>query len=296
MRKDLPELTQYAVDLGMRVVISTNGTLITEKAAEVYRKIGLSYIGVSLDGMRETHDRFRGKKGAFDRTLNGIRIGRDAGIKMGIRFTMNRTNAADIPAVFDLIEEEDIPRACFYHLVYTGRGAALKKEDLSHEETRRVLDIIMDRTRELFDRGKPKEILTVDNHADGPYIYLRLLREDPARAAEVLKLLRMNRGNNSGIGIGCVSWDGEVYADQFWRTVSFGNIRKRPFGEIWLDTSNELMAKLKDKKNFVTGRCSNCRWLDVCAGNFRARAESAEGDLWASDPACYLTDEEVSSF
>ena len=169
----------------------------------------------------------------------------------------------------------------------------LADNDLSHAQTREVVDLIMDRTRDLFDRGMPKEILTVDNHADGPYIYLRLLREDPERAADVLELLRMNEGNNSGRGIGCVSWDGEVYADQFWREISFGNVRERPFSDIWLDTSNELMAKLKDKKSYVTGRCADCRWLDVCGGNFRARAETVTGDIWGSDPACYLTDEEI---
>ncbi len=293
IRKDLPELTRYAASKGLRVVISTNGTLITKKLATELKKIGLSYIGVSLDGIGETHDRFRGVLGVFERTIKGIRTARDAGIKVGIRFTMNRLNAVDIPGVFDLIEREDIPRACFYHLVYSGRGSELMKEDLSHAETRITIDLIMDRTRDLFDRGKPKEILTVDNHADGPYIYLRLLKEDPKRAAEVLKLLQMNKGNSSGLGIGCVSWDGEVYADQFWRSISFGNVKDRPFSAIWQDTSNELMKRLKDKKAYVGGRCATCRWLDVCGGNFRARAE-AVGDLWGEDPACYLSDREIA--
>ena len=276
----------------MRVVISTNGTLITKKLAAELKDIGMSYVGVSLDGIGETHDRFRGVPGVFDRTIKGIRMARDAGIKVGIRFTMNRLNAVDIPGVFDLIEREEIPRACFYHLVYSGRGSELMKEDLSHAETRKTVDLIMDRTRDLFDRGKPKEVLTVDNHADGPYIYLRLLKEDPKRAQEVLKLLQMNKGNSSGHGIGCVSWDGEVHADQFWRSISFGNVKDRPFSEIWQDTSNELMKRLKDKKAYVGGRCATCRWLDVCGGNFRARSE-AVGDLWGEDPACYLSDREI---
>ncbi|MBE9546686.1 MAG: 12,18-didecarboxysiroheme deacetylase [Proteobacteria bacterium] len=293
-RKDLPELVQFAVDRGMRAVISTNGTLITKKKAAIFSKIGLSYVGVSLDGMKEIHDAFRGVKGAFDASMNGIRICLDAGIKVGVRFTISRRNFSEIPAIFDLIERENIPRACFYHLVYSGRGSELIDEDLSHEKTREVVDIIMDRTRDLFDRGMEKEILTVDNHADGPYIYLRLLKEDPERAAEVLELLKMNEGNSSGSGIGCVSWDGEVYADQFWRNISFGNVRERPFSEIWTDTSNELMAKLKDKKPYMKGRCATCRWLGICGGNFRVRAEAAAGDLWAPDPACYLTDEEIT--
>ncbi|MCX5845234.1 MAG: 12,18-didecarboxysiroheme deacetylase [Deltaproteobacteria bacterium] len=294
MREDLPELVKYAVDRGIRAVISTNGTLLTKKTAETLKKTGISYAGVSLDGMQKSHDRFRGVEGAFDMTLKGIRTCRDEGIKVGIRFTINRKNFSDIPALFELIEKENIPRACFYHLVYSGRGSLLIDEDLSHGETRKVVDLIMDRTRDLFERGKPKELLTVDNHADGPYVYMRLSREDPARAAEALSLLMVNEGNSSGNGIGCVSWDGEVYADQFWRGISFGNVRKRPFSEIWVDTSNELIVRLKDKKKYVTGRCSTCRWLDICGGNFRARAEAVTGDIWAPDPACYLTEREIA--
>lgn len=294
MRKDLPELVRYAVDRGMRAVVSTNGTLITKEQARLYGTMGLSYVGVSIDGIGAVHDRFRGVEGAFQAALKGMRNCMEEGIKVGIRFTVTKSNYLEIPAIFDLAEAEEIPRICFYHLVYSGRGSALVEEDLSHGHTRGVVDLIMDRTRDLFDRGKPKEVLTVDNHADGPYLYLRLLREDPARAAEVLELLRMNEGNSSGRGIGCVSWDGEVHADQFWRNISFGNVRERPFSEIWQDESNDLMAKLKDKKSFVKGRCAACRWLDVCGGNFRCRAEAVYGDVWAEDPACYLTDEEIA--
>jgi len=293
MRRDLTELAQYAVDRGMRAVISTNGTLITKEKAARFREIGLSYVGISLDGTRGTHDFFRGVAGAFDRTIAGLRNCREAGIKVGVRFTVNRHNLGDVPAIFDLLEEENIPRCCFYHLVYAGRGSRLAAEDLDHAATRRLLDLIMDRTRDLFARGLEKEILTVDNHADGPYVYLRLLREDPKRAAEVLELLEMNEGNSSGHGIGCISWDGEVHPDQFWRNISFGNIRQRPFSAIWTDTSQELPARLKDKKPYVQGRCAACRWLAVCGGNFRARAEAVTGDIWSPDPACYLTDAEI---
>ncbi len=295
MHRDLPELARYAVDQGMRAVISTNGTLITRQKAAVFKEIGLSYVGVSLDGMKVTHDHFRGVEGAFDTAMKGIRTCRDLGIKVGVRFTINRNNVADVPAIFDLLEKENIPRCCFYHLVYSGRGSKLIGEDLSHDQTRALLDLIMDRTKDLFSRGLKKEILTVDNHADGPYIYLRLQKENPGRAAEVLELLKMNEGNSSGNGIACISWDGEIHADQFWRGISFGNVRKRPFSEIWTDTGNELMAKLKDKKPYVTGRCAKCRWLDICAGNFRVRSEAVTGDIWAPDPACYLTEEEIKT-
>ncbi|MGD8880796.1 MAG: 12,18-didecarboxysiroheme deacetylase [Desulfobacterales bacterium] len=294
VRKDLPELAGYAVEKGMRAVISTNGTLITSKTARILKDIGLSYVGISLDGMQEINDRFRGIKGAFQSALQGIRNCQDAGIKVGLRFTINKFNVNEIPHIFRLIEEMDIPRVCFYHLVYAGRGTDMVKEDLTHAGTRAAVDLIIDETKRLHDIGKPKEVLTVDNHADGPYLYLRLRKEDPQRAKEVLELLQWNEGNNSGRGIGCVSWDGEVHPDQFWRHFSFGNVQQRPFSEIWTDISNPLLKKLKEKKKHVKGRCATCRWLDICAGNFRVRAEATTGDLWAPDPACYLTDEEIA--
>jgi len=293
LRPDLFGLIEQTVALGMRAVISTNGTLITSEVARRLKDLGLSYVGISLDGLEATHDRFRGKKGAFRAVLAGVRHLQEAGIKVGLRFTLNRGNFKEVPAIFDLVEIHDIPRICFYHLVYTGRGRELQNQALTHKETRETLDLILARTRRLFDKGRAVEVLTVDNHADGPYIYLKLLQEDPKRAAQVLELLQMNEGNNSGRGIGCVSWDGEVHADQFWRHYSFGNVRERPFSDIWTDLSDPLMAKLKDKKRYVTGRCAVCRWLSVCAGNFRVRAEALTGDLWAPDPACYLTDEEI---
>ncbi|MBU0735321.1 MAG: 12,18-didecarboxysiroheme deacetylase [Proteobacteria bacterium] len=293
MRPDLVTLASYAVSRGMRAVISTNGTLITKDKAKELKAVGLSYVGVSLDGMEEVNDRFRGKKGAYKDAIAGIRNCQEVGLKVGLRFTINRMNMAEVPRIFDLLEEYKIPRVCFYHLVYAGRGSQLMKEDLDHGETREVVDLIIDRTRDLHDRGITKEVLTVDNHADGPYLYLRMLRERRSRAEEVFELLEMNEGNSSGRGIGCVSWDGAVHADQFWRHYSFGNVRERPFSEIWSDLSNPLMAKLKEKKRHIKGRCAGCRWLDVCAGNFRVRAEAVTGDIWAADPACYLTDEEI---
>ena len=293
-RKDLPELAAYAVKKGMRAVISTNGTLITPEKAQTLKEIGLSYVGISLDGMEEINDRFRGVKGAFKAALQGIENCKKAGIKVGLRFTINKSNASEISKIFKLLQDMDIPRACFYHLVYAGRGTDLVKEDLSHQESRNAVDLIMDLTKQLHDKGHTKEVLTVDNHADGPYLYLRLLKENPERAREVLELLQMNEGNSSGIGIGCISWDGEVHADQFWRHYSFGNVKDRPFSEIWIDTSDPLMKKLKEKKKHAKGRCATCRWLDICAGNFRVRSEAVTGDIWAPDPACYLTNEEIA--
>ncbi len=295
MRPDLTQLARHAVSRGMRAVISTNGTLITKDKAKELKDIGLSYVGVSLDGLQQVHDRFRGVPGAFDLAMTGIRNCMEAGLKVGLRFTIYSKNAQEVPGIFDLLEKEGIPRVCFYHLVYAGRGTTLKDEDLDHAHTRRLLNLIMDRTRQMFARGHCPEVLTVDNHADGPYVYLRLLRENPQRAAEVLELLQWNQGNSSGRGIGCVSWNGSVHPDQFWRHLTIDNVRNRPFSRIWTDTSHPILGKLKDKRPHLKGRCRRCRWLDICGGNFRVRAEAATGDLWAPDPACYLTDQEISA-
>jgi 12,18-didecarboxysiroheme deacetylase len=294
VRKDMPQLAAYAVEKGMRAVISTNGTLIDRSTAQTLKQIGLSYVGISLDGLEPVNDHFRGVNGAFKKALRGIENCQQAGIKVGLRFTINQRNVQEIPGIFDLLEDMEIPRVCFYHLVYAGRGSQLVEDDLTHEETRAAVDLIIDRTQELHAKGKPKEVLTVDNHADGPYLYLRMLQENPQRAAEVLELLEMNEGNNSGRGIGCVSWDGNVYADQFWRHHSFGNVRQRPFSQIWTEPEDPLLLQLKEKKKYVQGRCAACRWLDICGGNFRVRAEALTGDVWAPDPACYLTDEEIA--
>jgi len=293
MRPDLIDLVRYAGSRGLRTVVSTNGTLVSAEVAARLKSENLSYVGISIDGTETVNDRFRGVHGAFDMAMAGIDACRNAGLKVGLRFTINRRNVGEIPAIFRLVSEKGIPRVCFYHLVYSGRGSALIGEALDHVQTRRAVDEIIDRTAELHRRGEPTEVLTVDNHADGVYLYLRLLREDPDRAAKAFELLSYNEGNSSGRGIGCVSWDGSVHPDQFWRHLTLGNVRDRDFADIWTDTGNELLMKIKNKKKYVTGRCARCKWLDICAGNFRVRAEAVTGDLWAPDPACYLTDIEI---
>ena len=293
LRPDLLELGRYARGKGLRTVISTNGTLITGELARQIKGADFGYVGVSLDGVGEVNDRFRGQDGAFEAALAGIRHCVAAGQKVGLRFTITRRNADQVPAIFELVERERINRLCFYHLVYSGRGSELIGEDLPRPEARALVDSIFDRTLDLCSRGLTKDVLTVDNHCDGVYLYLRVKREDPGRADEVLQLLRWNGGNASGIGIANVDWSGKVHADQFWQQHTFGNVKERPFSQIWMDTSQPLLAGLKDRKGLLGGRCGACRYLEICNGNFRARAEAVHGDPWAPDPACYLSDEEI---
>lgn len=293
MRDDFFELAAYAGQLGLRTTISTNGTLITPTVARRIKQLSIGYVGISLDGIGEKNDAFRGRAGAFANALEGIRACREAGVRVGLRFTINRHNFDQLPEIFRLIEEENIPRICFYHLVYSGRGSQMRDEDVSHAETRQALDLIMEKTVDFHRRGLEKEILTVDNHADGVYIYLKLMSSDPTRAEAVRQLLLTNGGNRSGIAIGAVDWSGNVTPDQFTRNHILGNIRERKFADIWTDMQHPILRGLKDRKPLLQGRCATCRWLDMCNGNFRARAEVVHGDFWAPDPACYLTDQEI---
>src|SRR3990170_7055178 len=292
-RPDLFELAAHARDRGLRCVLSTNGTLITHEAAGRIRDAGFAYVGISLDGIGPTHDKMRGKLGAYDESLAGLRRCRDLGVRVGLRFTVHRKNVDQLPAIFDLLETEDIPRCCIYHLAYAGRGDRIRKYDLEPQETRAAVDYIFARTRDFHRRGVEKEILTVDNHTDGPYLYLNVQEEEPERAEEVYELLSWNGGNQSGVAIASVGPLGLVHADAFSWHYSFGNVRERPFGEIWSDTSESRLAVLKDRKAHLKGRCRSCRYLDICNGNLRVRAERYFDDFLAPDPACYLTDEEI---
>ena len=293
VRQDIFELAGYARSLGLHVVLSTNGTLITEDIARKIKESEFSYVGVSLDGMKPVNDKFRGVAGAFDRAMQGFRNLVNVGQKVGLRLTLTKQNVKDLRDIFNFIEEERINRACFYHLVPAGRGSDVVA--LTHQEERMAMDTILERTMDFHRRGLKTEILTVDNHCDGPYLYMKMLSADNDRANIVYDLLKWNGGGlySSGVGIGCIDFVGNVHPDQFWMYHTLGNVRNRKFSEIWMDTSNPLMAGLKDRKNLLKGRCARCKWIDLCGGSFRVRADISTGDAWATDPACYLTDEEI---
>jgi len=293
LRKDLFSLAGLAGETGTRIALSTNGTLITKAVATEISNIGFAEVGISLDGVGANNDYFRGRNGAFEAALRGIRKCVALGVRVSLRLTITRFNYQEIPSIFKLVENEGIDRVCFYHLAYSGRGGNLQKEDINHTQTRSVIDTICEHTLDLYHRGLPKEILTVGNHADGVYLYLKLKREGSPRADKILELLNMNGGNNSGIKIGAVDDLGNVHPDQFWWHYSLGNVCRRKFADIWRDTSEPLLRGLRNRKDLLKGRCAWCQYLDLCNGNLRVRAEAVFSDVWAEDPACYLTDEEI---
>ncbi|MBP7735934.1 MAG: radical SAM protein [Spirochaetes bacterium] len=295
MRKDIFTLIEHAAGKNIRPVISTNGTLIDRQTAQNIKNAGVVYVGISLDGMEEINDRFRGMKGAFSRAMKGFENCTAVGQRVGLRLTLTRRNFADLDRIFDFIEKEGINRACFYHLVYSGRGGDLFKDDLTHEESRSAMDTIMARTDDFFKRGLDINILTVDNHVDGVYLYLKLRETGNARAEEVYRLLAWNGGgaHSTGVGIANIDFFGNVHPDQFWQDYTFGNVRERNFGDIWMDESDQLMKGLKHKADHIRGRCRLCKYRDLCTGAMRVRAFRTYNDPWGPDPQCYLSDEEI---
>jgi radical SAM protein with 4Fe4S-binding SPASM domain len=295
VRPDIFDLAEYATSLGVRVTFSTNGTLIDEKKAERMANIGVTYVGISVDGGEERHDRFRGRRGAFRDAIRGIRHCRAAGIRVGIRFTVTQENLPDLGEIFHTVEQEDIGRLCIYHLVYSGRGSYLSGIDLTTPQKRQMMIRLIEQVEWWEERDREIEVMTVDNHADAPFVYLRLLDRNPTRAEYALSLMKNNGGNRSGIAIGAIDSFGFVHPDQFTSHHTVGSIKERPFSEIWRDSRIELLGGLRQRKELLHGRCAHCRWLPMCNGNFRARAEAATGDYWGSDPGCYLLDSEIAA-
>ncbi len=293
-RPDFFELAEYARSRGIRPTLSTNGTLITRDVARRLKDIGVAYVGISLDGLKDVNDAFRGKDGAYDAAMHGIENCVAVGQRVGLRFTINEHNVRELDKIFDFIERENIDRACFYHLVYSGRGESMTDEDVTPAESRQAMDTIIARTADYARRGLKKEILTVDNHCDGIYMYLRAKANGDERTAEnIYKYISMNGGNRCGIAFGEVDPFGGVHPDQFTQHHTFGNVREKKFSEIWTEAKDPILAGLKDRKPLLKGRCAKCKFLDLCNGNFRSRAEAKTGDYWESDPSCYLTNEEI---
>jgi heme d1 biosynthesis radical SAM protein NirJ len=293
LRRDIFDIARRAKEMGFYVGLSSNGTLINESNIAKIAEVDFNYVGVSLDGIQGTHDRFRRLEGAFDASLHGIRLCRDLGLKVGVRFTMTQDNAHDLPALLKLVEDEGIDRFYFSHLNYAGRGNVNRKDDARHQMTRRAMDLLFDTCWDYQQRGLHKEFTTGNNDADGVYLLYWVRRRFPHMEQHVRAKLVQWGGNASGVNVANIDNLGNVHPDTMWWHHSLGNVRERPFSEIWMDTSDPLMAGLKVRPRAVKGRCGACAHLDICGGNTRVRAQQLTGDPWAEDPACYLSDEEI---
>ncbi|MEW5942318.1 MAG: heme d1 biosynthesis radical SAM protein NirJ [Pseudomonadota bacterium] len=293
LRPDIFDIGRRAREMGFYVGLSSNGTLIDERNIDQIAAVGFNYVGVSLDGIRETHDRFRRMGGAFDKSMYGIRLCRDRGIKVGIRFTLTQDNAHELPQLLRLLEDERLDKFYLSHLNYAGRGNKNRKDDVMHRTTRAAMDLLFDTCWRYQLEGRHKEFVTGNNDADGVYLLLWVRRHFPEQEAHIRARLEQWGGNASGVNVANIDNLGNVHPDTMWWDYNLGNVRERPFSEIWMDTSDPLMAGLKAHPRAVKGRCSACRYFAICGGNTRVRANQLTGDPWAEDPACYLDDDEI---
>lgn len=302
LRPDLFDIARRAKAMGFYVGLSSNGTLIDEPMADAIAQTGFDYVGVSLDGIAATHDRFRRKAGAFDASLAGIRRCKARGVKVGLRSTLTQDNAQDLPGLLALMDDEGVDKFYLSHLNYAGRGNVNRRRDAFLETTRSAMDLIFETAWQAVRQQQDKEFVTGNNDADGVYLLhwarQRLLVADSVaglaeRESHLRAKLAQWGGNSSGVNVANIDNLGNVHPDTFWWDTNLGNVRQRPFSEIWQDTSDPIMAGLKARPRKIKGRCGECGYFDICGGNTRVRARQLTGDPWQEDPACYLSDAEI---
>jgi heme d1 biosynthesis radical SAM protein NirJ len=293
LHPDIFAISRRAKAMGFYVGLSTNGTLIDAAMLPRIAAIGYDYVGISLDGMEATHDRFRRKAGAYAASLAAVRLLRGAGVKVGVRFTLTQDNAHDLPALLDLVDAEGIDKFYLSHLNYGGRGNVNRKTDAALRTTRHAMDLLLAACWRHLEAGRPKEFVTGNNDADGVYLLQWVRERFPERADHVAAKLAQWGGNASGVNVANIDNLGNVHPDTFWWDYPLGNVKDRPFSAIWTDTSDPLLAGLKARPRRVTGRCGECAHFAICGGNTRVRAWQLYGDAWAEDPACYLDDDEL---
>ncbi len=289
LRQDLFQIARYASERGLRVVMGSNGTLITEETAARLKGIPISRISVSLDfPVPELQDNFRGQDGAFAAAMAGIAQARQAGIEVQINSTITKLTASYLDDLLALAL--DVGAVAFHPflLVPTGRGKGLASVELTAEEHERVLHWIYDRQAELGDRMFFKP-------TDAPH-YLRVIRqrakEDRQQGAAVTEepkpvisgnpaMSSVTRGCLAGVGFCFISHRGQVQGCGYL-DVAAGNVREQSFSEIW--NHSPLFRQLRDLSN-IKGKCGLCEYKRVCGG-CRARAYEVSGDYLGPEPYC----------
>ncbi len=293
LRPDIFDIGRRARDMGFYVGLSTNGTLIERRHLEPIRDAGFHYLGISIDGIAGTHDEFRQMEGAFDASLAATRMCMDSGIKVGLRFTLTRDNAHELPQLLQLADDEGVDKFYLSHLNYAGRGNRNRTDDAVHNITREAMDTIFTAAWEDAKKGGSKEFVTGNNDADGVYLLFWVREHMPELEPLVRQRLEFWGGNSSGVNVANIDNLGNVHPDTFWWDYNLGNVLERPFSEIWQDRSDPLMDGLKAQPRPLEGRCGDCDYKQICGGNTRVRAYQLTGNFWAEDPGCYLRNEEI---
>ncbi len=294
LHPDIFNISRRAKDLGFYVALSTNGTKISEANIKQIADMDYQYIGVSVDGIKDTHDQFRRVKGSFDQALRGIDLCLEQGIKVGLRFTLTQDNAHDFPALLQLMDDKHIDKFYLSHLNYGGRGNKNRKDDAHFAMTRDAMDLLFKTGYDWLKAGKDREFVTGNNDADAVYFLHWVAKNFPDKVEHIKAKLEQWGGNASGVNVANIDNLGNVHPDTFWWHYDLGNVKNRAFSEIWQDISDPLMAGLKQQPRPLQGRCASCHYQKICNGNTRVRAAQTTGNFWAEDPGCYLTDPEIT--
>ena len=291
MRADLFALAAHARGRGLKMALSTNGTLITPDVARRIKESGIEYAGISLDGANaETHDRFRHSPGAFDRTIRAFAACKGAGLRCGVRVTLTKENCHELEALVDLSLSLGASRFCLYWLVPTGRGnESYARLQLDRDEVTGALSLLYRKAKETDPSAM--EFLTVDAPQDCIHLLASMEKDGSEDLADARALLESLKGGcSAGTRVANIDTRGNVYPCQFARSPEFlvGNIRDRPFSGLWSDGENPALARFRDKEARFGGRCGVCRHRGLCGGGCRVRAHAAEGDFLAEDPFCFI--------
>ncbi len=293
LHPQLFEIASRAQGMGFYTALSSNGTMIDAAMADRIAAQHFDYVGVSIDGSRDTHDRFRRKVGAYDESMAGIRLLHERGVKTGLRYTFTDLNGQDFPFLLQLMKDEGVDKFYFSHLNYAGRGNIHRGRDAHFEATRQALDLLFETAWADAEAGSSRDYVTGNNDADAAYLLAWVGRRWPQWQAALRARLVAWGGNASGVGVANIDSQGEVHPDTMWGHHNLGNVRQRPFSAIWSDRSDPLMDGLKRQPRPVKGRCAECQHFALCGGNTRVRAHQLTGDYWAEDPGCYLDDDEI---
>src|SRR5665647_804335 len=291
IREDIWELAQHTEKKGIKVALSTNGTLITTEVARRIKESGIEYAGISLDGATAlTHDRFRNSPGAFEKTISAFAACKETGLRCGVRVTLTKENCQELEALVDLALALGASRFCLYWLVPTGRGIdSYTRLQLDRDEVIDALSLLYRKAKKTDPAAM--EFLTVDAPQDCIHLLASMEQDGSPDLAEARELLQsLNGGCSAGTRVANIDSHGNGYPCQFARSKEFlvGNVRHQPFSTIWADAANPVLARFREKQARFGGRCAGCNYRDLCGGGCRVRAHAMNGDFLAEDPFCFV--------